>query len=247
MQETFQSNGIVLDKYESGDYDNTYRVLTESFGIIDLFAKSSRKNSAKLAANMEPGSLSRIFFVPRKTDQMMLIGASLLWKPPFIKQTPRKNELISQALSYTKKIFYEEQAAMRQWETQKPYENLKKYLLGLNDAGEDEARAMLYHSAYHLKLLEIGGFAPLLKHCLVCGKAVSAAEDMYYSQREGGIICRICAKKQAGSVRVSANGIKLANYLMEKPLAQIRKLSIEPKVTSEAWRLVENHLQYCLG
>ena len=247
MQETFQSNGIVLDKYESGDYDNTYRVLTESFGMMDLFAKSSRKNSAKLASNMEPGSLSRMFFVPRKTDQMMLIGALLIWKPPFIRQTPQKNELMSQALSYTKKIFYEEQASVRQWATQEPYENLKKYLLGVNDSGEDEAKAMLYRCAYHLKLLKIGGFAPLLKHCLVCGKAASILEDMYYSQREGGIICMICAKKQTRSVRISADGIKLANYLMEKPLAQVRRLNIEAKVAAEAWRLVENHLQYCLG
>ena len=248
MQEILRTEGIVLDKVESGDYDNFYRVLTKEYGSISLFAKSARKASAKMAGSMEPGSISSIYFIPSRSDYMMLTGTVFIWKPSFLAQSELINELIGQALSYTKKLFGGDFSMDDSQDSFLPYNFLREYLRGISTRDRDETHVILYQAGYYLKILDYAGFKPSLKRCIECNKQITASRDVCYSAREGGALCSTqCASGHGDAIRIGFDSLKLANYLSEYPISTIDKLKIEKRVAADALKMSQNHLQYCLS
>ena len=65
---------IVLDSYENGENDKTYKVFTREFGLITCHAKSIRKLESKLRAHILPHSLSLITLVQGR-EVWRLVGA----------------------------------------------------------------------------------------------------------------------------------------------------------------------------
>jgi recombinational DNA repair protein (RecF pathway) len=64
--EKYVTECFILNSYESGEHDMTYKLFTEEFGLIFARATSIRKLESKLRAHMKPGYLSRVTVVKGK-------------------------------------------------------------------------------------------------------------------------------------------------------------------------------------
>lgn len=201
-----------------------------------------------MAGSLEPGSISLIYFVPGRSEHMMLTGTVFIWKPSFLAQSAAVNALIEQALSATKKLFQEELSMDDGEDCSLPYAFLKDYLHGISAKSCDEICAMLYQAGYYLKVLGYAGFKPSLKRCIACNKQISAQQDIFYSAQEGGVFCSApCVHGHPDAVRITFDSLKLMNYLLEHPISAINKLKIKRDVAAQALKISQNHLQYCLS
>jgi recombinational DNA repair protein (RecF pathway) len=72
--EKYTTKGIVLDAYDQGEHDRTYKVFTREFGLLMCHAKSVRKLESKLRAHVLPRSLSLITLVQGR-EVWRLVGA----------------------------------------------------------------------------------------------------------------------------------------------------------------------------
>lgn len=70
MQE-YITKGIVLATETSGEQDTRFSVFTEKYGKLVARAKSTRKITSKLAAHLQPGSISTVRFVEQKGLQLV--------------------------------------------------------------------------------------------------------------------------------------------------------------------------------
>ncbi|HOA35067.1 MAG TPA: DNA repair protein RecO [Bacillota bacterium] len=77
---------------------------------------------------------------------------------------------------------------------------------------------MLLCRAFELKLMASTGFRPHLEGCLLC----DAAEALYFSPSQGGLLCCSCSGGDAA--RLSAGTAVLARRLLEAPLEQVKML-----------------------
>ena len=66
MSRTFSTEGIILKRSNSGEADRVLTILTKDRGKIACIAKGVRKLSSSKRSSLEPGMLSKLFFVEGK-------------------------------------------------------------------------------------------------------------------------------------------------------------------------------------
>ncbi|MBD3245123.1 MAG: DNA repair protein RecO [Candidatus Moranbacteria bacterium] len=251
----YKTQGIILNKYKTGDYDGFYVALTKDFGKVNFFAKSSRKNKAKLTYHLEPGSLSDLYFVPRiRRESFLLTGADLLLKPSFEKLGNKEIVLYNQAINLTSRL-----VSFEIMEVDKiflVFDILKQYLTDFTKLSKIEnnneiskqhrARQYLFQAGFILKLLDYAGFRPNLKQCNYCGKKISAGKGIFYDLQNSVLTC--CTQRLSfdGIEKVSFDCLKLTNFLLNNDFDKMEKVKVEDEIVSEVWRFSINHLKYCL-
>jgi DNA repair protein RecO len=240
MSEIFKTKGLVLRKTSALEWDNFYEILTKNYGRLSFFAKSARKLKAKLAPHLEPGSFVRLEFAPRYTsDSYFLTGASLIFRPSFSKNSAALNLLILKDLELTERIL--SPATTEATLFSKTFSLAQKYFTKLNPEELKNKRIILLRINYFLKLLHFSGLLLDFKKCLFCGKKLTKTDCIFYQPEEGGFIC--CKKD---GFPVSFDSLKLLNFLAQISFLETEKLKIDSKTKKEAWKIIYNHLQYCL-
>lgn len=80
------------------------------------------------------------------------------------------------------------------------------------------------------------GFAPVLDHCLRCGRYLDAGEDVFFEYAEGGVRCTKCAG--------SSEGRSLPAEARSALAAMIADDSVELERTAAHWALLSRFLAY---
>ncbi|MEA3273478.1 MAG: DNA repair protein RecO [Patescibacteria group bacterium] len=247
MNNIIKTHGLILRKFKAREFDSFFVALTKDYGKVKLFAKSSRKPKAKLGFHLEPGSIAQIYFIPRKRqDNYLLTGAISTWKPNFLKFSASKNRVFHQSLALIERLTTEDVYSAQQ--ILALFNLTKNYLEKMALVKLGDIRLALYQTGLTLKLLNTAGFCLNLKKCANCGKGFSRENNLYYDLESGGVVC--CHDPSQSNIAIQKtnfSSIKLANYLLEESPNKIGNLSIEKEVAEKTWRLVLNHLKYCLG
>ncbi len=246
MNEIKTTEGLILKKIKIGDFDSLLAVLTKEYGKINVFAKSSRKPKAKLGFHSEPGSISRIHFIPqRNRDGYLLTGATSIWKPDFLKLSRLKNKIFYQGLNLIERLTVESIQEPKKILTL--FNLAKEYFKKISSERVKNKHLILYQISFTLKLLDSAGFRPNLKKCANCKKEFQKGKNIYYDNESGGLICcQFAYSSSLGSQKISFDSLKLANYLLQEPLEKIKKLNIQKEIAEKTWKLALNHLEYCL-
>jgi DNA repair protein RecO (recombination protein O) len=99
--------------------------------------------------------------------------------------------------------------------------------------------------SFKWQTISILGYRPSLDHCCRCNKSIEDQKEMYFSIKEGGLVCNNCiAKDKEGCVKVSLYFNKLVRKILITPLSTISNATIPDKKMKELEKITDLYIAY---
>ena len=118
---------------------------------------------------------------------------------------------------------------------------LTKTLERLNQ-GDDQPLVVRY---YEIRLLDLLGFRPQLKHCIVSEEKIKP-EDQFFSAALGGVVSPAYGKNLSWAVPISMRALKYMRHFQRSSFRQAAKAKIVPEIHQELEVLMQYYLTYLL-
>jgi DNA repair protein RecO (recombination protein O) len=232
MEATYPTLAIILNRRDYREADRLVSVYTPDRGRLHLLARGACKWESKLAAHLEPISISRILVV--KGKGFNYVGSALISEAFInIKQDLNKLYFVGQALSLFIRL-------VKQGEADKElYQWLERWLHNMNQAesgelfNKEDGRFRLAVFSWHL--LSLLGYGVQLQTCVVCGQDIKAGKNNFDLSR-GGLVCSECQSGLNYLLRdntllpLSDNCIKLLRLVDG---GEIMNIKFSPKLLKE--------------
>jgi len=230
----YRTEGFIFKKVDRGEADRIFNVYTKDFGKLELLAKAERKIKSKLRGGLELFYLSEVEFIQGKTHKT-LTDSILIESFPNLKK-----DLKRLAIAYSVA-----DALDNLVRGQEPDENLWQLLEEtFNRLNTNNLKPVTYNLIYYYllwNLLSILGYEPELYNCSLCQKKITP-EKIYFSPKEGGVVCQDCFQKTKNSKTISPETIKILRLILEKDWRTLSKLKFEAKYLKELFLLSKSYL-----
>lgn len=224
MEETYNLEAIILNRYDFRENDSRVILYSRERGKLELIARGTKKIKSKIAPHIEPlnlveamaikgkrfdylgSAISRSAFYNIKSDLYLLAAAGKIVK--FLNRSVGELVPDQQIFSLTKEA-----------------------LQLLNDKKLKSGKEELVELFYIYKLMAMLGYKPDLFECLHCHQKISAQKN-YFDFAHGGIICPDCLKKVAtyDKLTISPELIKILRFADKNSLSDLIKLKIDDKI-----------------
>lgn len=235
----YRTQGFVLKKEDRGEADRIFTIYTKDFGKLELLAKAERKIKSKLRAGLELFYLSEIEFIQGRA-QKTLTGAVLINNFKNLRKDSEKLATAYQISGVLDKLVKGQEADEKIW-----------YLLGetferLNNS------SFLYVSSYMIyyyflwNFLSILGYQLELYDCCLCQKKLTP-ENIYFSPKEGGLICQQCKEKTKTEESINPNTVKITRIMLKKDWPTIERLKVEIKDLKQLKVISDHYLSEVLS
>ncbi len=94
------------------------------------------------------------------------------------------------------------------------------------------------------------GYAPELSKCVLCGQGLYPAK-LYFSNKEGGLLCQDCLSKkdlsaQAGSNLIDVNVVKILRLVIKKDWGMLSKLKMVKSIEEALEEVSKNYYRYLI-
>ena len=220
----YRTQGFFLKEEEQGEANRLFTVFTEDFGKLKVFGRAIRKIKSKLRAGSEIFSLSEIEFIQGKAYKT-LTDTVLIDRFKNIKEDPEKLETAFQIAEALDSFLGEEEKDDEIWQL------LKETFQRLNDYSLQTTNYSLIYHYFFWNLISILGYKPELYHCSVCQKKLFP-RNLYFSSKEGGIVCESCFQKmdektKDSYLKININVVKILRLIIEKNWKILKRLKIE--------------------
>ncbi len=230
-----RTEGIVLRTQKYGEADLIVTYLTSDKGIINAFAKSSRKTKSRFGSSLEPLTHANISLWGK--EQSM----------PKITQSDIINSFQQLRESYDDYINLSKLAEIIISLIPEAIPNKRVFtfflsILELIRSSGEKSKCSLFLIA-QIRLLAITGYAPGLKGCGKCGKK----SNSFYPDI-GTILCGKCAAAQPSMskeppIRVVDKTLSFYTHSIEWPINISYRLKPREEILSELSLIVEKHLK----
>jgi DNA repair protein RecO (recombination protein O) len=186
---TYRDEGVVLRTHRLGEADRIITVFTRSHGKVRTVAKGVRRTKSRFGARLEP------FF---HIDLQCHIGRNLDTVTEVAVLHAYGSVLASHWPAWTAGQVMLETADKLTSEEREPQPAQYRLLVAaLNSLSKAEHDADLVLDAYLVRACAVGGYAPAIHACVVCGDP----EDRgYFHMQSGGVMCAACKVPGAGGV-----------------------------------------------
>jgi len=204
----YRTLGLILVKRDWGEADQLFTVYTKDFGKLEILGKAIRKISSKLRSGIEIFYLSEIEFIQGKayktlTDAILINNFKNL----------RKN---LERLDVAKKIADDLDNFVRGEEPDKKiWQLILEVFERLNNSQLTTYNLQLIYYYFFWNFISILGYKPELYFCPSCQKKLKP-EKLYFSAKEGGIICQDCSKKFKDKIEIKPEVVKILRKILEK-------------------------------
>ena len=207
-----------MKKTDRGEADRIFTIFTEDFGKMDLLARAERKITSKLRAGLEVFYLSEIEFIQGKAYKT-LTDANLINNFKNLRNDLKKLATAYKISETLNDLVKGREPDKKIWQLlQETFDKLDNpRILG-------SKYQILYH--YFLwNLLLILGYELEIYNCISCGKKITP-KDIFFSPREGGLLCGQCAKKTKSAKEINPNMVKTIRLLVKRDWSTLNKLKI---------------------
>ncbi len=235
MFEYFRTPALLLKKIDKGEWDQLFTVYSRDFGKCDIQAKGIKKMASKLRASSALYSLADIEFIQGKTHKT-LTDAVTINGLRGITNSLGKIGAVSAAAELVDRMIAGPERDAKIWDL------LVETFLFL-DAARPEQVSGARHN-FFWKFLSLQGYKPGLYRCCRCKKPL-VCEAMFFCSREGGVACGACGTNADGHA-VGAEHVKLIRAFCEKPLDDLRKITITQKQDNALAMISEHYLSTIL-
>ena len=212
---------IILVSRDIGEYDRLYILYTREIGVVKAIGRGVRKQTAKLAGHLEPGTLSEVY-VARSRGIGQITSAITIENFTNIRNDFEKLAEVLKIFKFFARHFAEEE------KDEKVFDLLLEFLeIWEDSAGESLGRAKIIPEAFWWKLFDALGHRPETMKCAKCTAKLEETASKFFSTVRGGVVCEKCFSGESGLFKISADQIKLLRIFLVNPLAKIPKVKAE--------------------
>lgn len=245
----YRTQGLVLKKRDLGEADRIFTIFTKNFGKLEILAKAIRKIKSKLRGGMEIFYLSDIEFIQGKTHKT-LTDAILIENFKNLKKDLLKLKIAYKIAEISEQLIKGEEKDEKIWQL------FSETFQTLNNAPLSIVKCQLLYYYFLWSLLSILGYQPQLSNCILCQKKIEGPllpgggragwnpENLYFSPKEGGIICNSCSKriKKESRVGLKPEIVKILRLFLTKDWKITSRLKIEKDWLNSLKEISENYL-----
>jgi len=206
---------VILSSHDIGEFDRLYILYTREIGIIKAMGRGVRKQTAKLAGHLEPGTLSEVY-VARSRGTGQITGAIALDNFEVIKNNFEKLAEALKIFKFFGRHFAEEE------KDEGVFGLLRDFLSAFAKASADEEKILV--EFFWWKLFDFLGHRPETMKCARCGAKLEDRRDKYFSAARGGIVCGKCFSGEESLMKISSDQVKLLRIFLANPLEKILKV-----------------------
>jgi DNA repair protein RecO (recombination protein O) len=217
----YRTEAIVLSRFDLGETDRIFTLLTRNRGKIRAVAKGARKPTSKLAPSLEYFTRSRMI-LSRGRDLDVITSVEVIERPTTLGERIDAFSHACHLAEVTNKLVPEEQ------DVPEIYRLLSAALSELDQPGDPWLLARWYEMA----LLALTGYRLDLYRCANCGNELQAEPNLL-GVRSGGIICPDCRPSDPNGRVLSVNAQKILRSLDRNGMSELRRISVEPILASE--------------
>jgi len=225
----YRTQGFILKKIDRGEVDRIFTIYTKDFGKLELLAKAERKIKSKLRGGLELFYLSEIEFIQGKTHKT-LTDAILIDKFKNLRRDLKRLAIAYKISEVLDNLVKDQEPDEKIWQL------LNEVFSKLNSLEIKNSKLEILYHYFLWNLLSILGYQPELYNCSLCQKKVTP-EKLYFSQKEGGLICPSCFRKigvpSGSGQEVKPETIKILRIILKKDWPTLSKLKIEAKYLKE--------------
>ena len=240
MHQTYATRAFVFKKQDRAEADRVFSVFTRDFGKTEVFGKSIRAIASKLRGGMDIFYVSDIEFIQGKTKKT-LTDAIALEKFSDIAKTPEKLEIAGKACGLLEDFIRGQECDPKIWDLVldffKKLDTLQLY---------NFTNFQLVSDYFFWNFISALGYAPQLFNCAACHQKL-APGLLYFSNKEGGVICQSCLKNHADALPINQDAIKLIRLFLKNDWDTLVKLKSNKSFQASLQSINENYRNYVLG
>jgi len=219
----YQTQAIVLSRFELGEADRVLTLLTPHDGKIKAIAKGVRRPRSRIGGAVEPFAELHLVLVRARTfDVITQASVSQAWLS------------LREHLESTATAWYLGELAQRAVEERAaayPVYALLRRAYQLLDDGMAPGRVARW---YEFGLADALGMRPEVERCVECDLTLDAADDYRWVPMLGGILCHRHVPPPAEGSRLSLAALKLLRAYRRMDIEAIAALRLPAAVELEA-------------
>lgn len=219
MATHYRTQGLILKKRDSGESDRIFTVFTRDYGRLELLAKAERKIKSKLRGGLEIFYLSEVEFIQGKTHKT-LTDATLINSFDNLRKDLGLLRTAQRIATAADRMIKGQEADENIWQLfSEVFDKLNDYI------PKAKPYALIYY--YFLwNLLSFLGYQPELYSCSLCQKKITP-EKIYFSAKEGGLICENCQEPVKEKKALGADTVKVIRLFLRKDWPTLKRLKLE--------------------
>jgi DNA repair protein RecO (recombination protein O) len=231
---SFRVEAVVLKHNDYGEADRMLTLYSRQRGKLRALGKGVRKVRSRKGGHVEPFTLVSLQLAKGR-NWYIVSQAEAQETYPNIHQDLEGMGYASYAVELLDKFTFDEE------------ENSALFRLITNtlkrlESGDDPQIVVRY---YEIHLLDLLGFRPELKKCVV-SEAEIKAEDQYFSATLGGVISPEHGRGLAGAVPISMRGLKYLRHFQRSTYKEALRAQIAPEIANELEILMQHYITYLL-
>lgn len=231
-----RTEAVILKTTPFSDADLIVTAFTLDYGLVNTFAKSSRKIKSRFGSSLEPLTYAKVSFWGREESTLPRLTQSDIIKPfQLLREKPgyffRVMEIVELTLGF-----------LAERETNRECFHLLVTMLNRIENGGLHNGAVFNTILYKIRLLDMVGYGPRLEGCARCG---TSGYNFYISH--GSIICGACAEGMDNPMKLSLGLIRLYESLRKWDISKIDRIKITRALLAELSEVLNSHIQYTIA
>jgi DNA repair protein RecO (recombination protein O) len=228
---------IILSSYDIGEFDRIYILYTKEKGLVKAIGRGVRKQTAKLAGHLEPGTLSEVY-IAKARGMGQITSAIALDNFERIKKYFEKLDEVLKIFKFFTRHFSEEER------DEKIFDLLECFLGDWGNLEDGENQGGILLEAFWWKLFDALGHRPETMKCAICGARLEETAKKFFSSARGGVVCSACFSIERDLAEISSDQIKLLRIFLANPLGKILKVKTSEIELKGLGRIRRNFERY---
>jgi len=235
----YNTESIILKKENLREADQLFTVYTRDFGKLEILGKAIRKIQSKLRSGADIFYLSKIEFIQGKRYKT-LTDAILIDKFKNIRENLERLKIAYRISEVLDNLIKGQEVDEKTWHL------LNEVFKKLNNLQFTICNLQLIYHYFFWNFLSILGYQLELYKCFACQKKLTP-EELYFSQKEAGIVCSACFKKMKNAERIEASTIKVLRVLYKKDWTVLKRLRLKETDLNLLEEVSDNYLSAILN
>ncbi len=218
MTTQYRTRGFVFKKSDRNEFDRSFSIFTDDFGRLDIFAKAIRKITSKLRSDIDIFYFAEIEFVQGKS-QKTLTDAAKIKKFSGITGDLDKLNTINKIAGVLENFI------KGQEKDDDTFNLLLEFLNELEGSVTRINNHQLAFQYFFWNFMSLQGYKLNVDDCSICQSKLNPY-NIYFSNKEGGTICKECAVKNKSIKKINSDVAKTLRLILKKDWQTVSKLKI---------------------